>query len=573
MIALVVASAILPLLPFVRTMEAALVDARFRIRGPIEPDAKVAVIAIDDATEQGPWRDIPKAAWPGELAKLVTFAHRSGARVIGVDLVVSVDMDEYLSSKGVESLPVEELALAIAETDGKTFLATFRPGDVIEFLATAEGVSERLASVRAISRIDGAVRAVPREDSTFSPPLPSLAWAMVGGGRDDKPVEINFTDSFPKTVSASDVLAGRADEEHFENAYVLIGETFTGSEDVVTTPFDARAPGLSVHADAIQTLLSGRELRYLPEAIAQGIAVLTAGLFGWLGFRWGVGRYAILAALALAAWLLAAQIIFSQADTVIPLAPVLLVAGLIAPLFVYGLRALEEYREKLWIRSQWGQMIPESFVQRMEANRTNELGAWGQYEASLLFFDIAGFSDLAGRISSEELVRKLNELLSHVIAEIENRGGVVLNFLGDGLAAMWELRLESDPVECREACLEAAFAVLEKVSLLNKEVTADTEPWRIRMGLAYGEVALALIGSDHRKQMTVYGSAVNLASRCEQHGKDIKSSLVATAEFGDLPLSRTKGLRKCSFKPKGWKEPVVVYHLPADPEPEESPSQ
>lgn len=58
--------------------------------------------------------------------------------------------------------------------------------------------------------------------------------------------------------------------------------------------------------------------------------------------------------------------------------------------------------------------------------------------------------------------------------------------------------------------------------------------------------------------MTVYGSAVNLASRLEQAGKELGSSLVASQHFAGSP-----GLRSATIEVKGWDEPISVYFMPS----------
>ncbi len=86
---------------------------------------------------------------------------------------------------------------------------------------------------------------------------------------------------------------------------------------------------------------------------------------------------------------------------------------------------------------------------------------------------------------------------------------------------------------------------------------------QVRIGLGFGQVTLALIGSEHRKQMTLYGEAVNLAARLEAAGKDpaIQSPLVVSDDYAeaiqvlDLPFEAVR------YLPKGWSEPQRVWCL------------
>ena len=162
---------------------------------------------------------------------------------------------------------------------------------------------------------------------------------------------------------------------------------------------------------------------------------------------------------------------------------------------------------------------------------------------------MADFSQLSNTLAPEALLAGLNAVLEEAIADIQIQGGTVLNFMGDGLCAMFVQKSGDLPTTELDAALASALQILQRAK------------WKVRLGLSYGEVTLALVGSATRKQMTVYGPAVNMASRLEQAGKELKSTLVLSAEYESTPLAKTLPLVAHRYCPKGWSDPLRILYL------------
>ena len=85
--------------------------------------------------------------------------------------------------------------------------------------------------------------------------------------------------------------------------------------------------------------------------------------------------------------------------------------------------------------------------------------------------------------------------------------------------------------------------------------------WKVRVGIAWGEATVAVAGSSKRKQVSVYGSAVNLASRLEQSGKDLRTRIcVESAAFAEFAPDFDTG----EVLVKGWDKPVAVRFRKGD---------
>ncbi len=549
---------LLPWVPFLQEGEARSIDARFQLRGPLPVKNKVVVVAIDDATETA-WREIPKAMWGGPLAELVQALNQAGVKKIGLDFVVSVDPDNYLSSKGIDEQPNAKLDEEIIESGERVLLGTGRAGDVVAPLDRPE----RLASVNRTSIVPGVVRRVPRVDESFVPPLAGLAAALVDEPEaHTRPIEINYSGLPPQTYSARDVLEGRIEPGLLRGAVVLVGETYAGTSDLHPTPFGTSVPGVWIHAEAARTLLDGNELRVWPTWAASLVSFLSALFGAVLASRFWITRFLVIGGGAALIWSGFAYWSFANQNAVIPWFVPVLTGAFFAPSAVYAARAWEEYRERLWVRSRWGQLVGESTLNRLEANRKEGRGAWETFECAVLFLDVANFSSMTRQSGAAETIRVLNAVFAEVIGCVEASGGEVLNFMGDGLAAKWEFATY-DRDELHDRVLNAAFQILDRVEALNRGRALGEKALGVRIGLSSGETTLALIGSEGRQQMTLYGEAVNLAARLEAAGKepDVQSCLVVSEPYLGAANRSGKTFRSGSLTLKGWDAPTQFYFL------------
>jgi len=423
----------------------------------------------------------------------------------------------------------------------------------------------RLVSVNRSTAESGVVRLVPRFDPSFPTPLIGIAAALAGevGGRAD-PIEINYSGRPPTIVSVRDLLDGRFDPALLRGAHVIVGETYAGSADLHQTPFADQVSGVVIHSEAARTLLDGNELRIMPPWVVSILTAIVTLLFGFAATKLWVGRFYLLAVAFILVWATACYLAFVRIHAVWPLVSVSLMVLALVPGTVYAVRALEEHRKRLKARAQWGQMIGESSLLRLEANREAGLGAWGDFDCCLLSLDIADFTSLSKQYGKAraELVSDLNKLFPVVVDVIERSGGEVLNFMGDGLAAKWEIE-GSDAVPNRAKVLAAAMEVLRAVDGLDATRAFGAARWDVRIGLASGEATLALVGSESRKQMTLYGDAVNLAARLEAAGKDeaIRSRLVVSDDYASAIRDVGASFDTVGFQPKGWDRPLKVWRL------------
>lgn len=544
----------LPFIPATQSLENKTIDARFQIRGPLKSKSKVVVVAIDDKTNEA-WEAIPKAFWAGNLAKISAEARRQGAIRVGVDIVVSVDPDQFLLERGIDETPNMDLYGEVVDSNGSVFLGT-REGDDLAPPLDLLGPSSLLSpNVNQLDR--SIIRHLPRWDTSFDPPIMSIANGLAGKDQNKRElIQINFSGSKPVIVSAQDLIDGNVHRGIFENAIVLIGETYKASQDRYDTPFSEDESGVLIHAEAIETILNNRELHGLPLIVTAVICGMLGLISGFIAHRFSIGKFVSFACVISIVWCIVAHFAFVGSNFVLPVVGPVMTFALLAPLCVFPMKAIEEKHERLWARSQWGQMVSDEFVAVLEANRSAGLGSMEAITSALFFLDVAGFSEKSNRMTSQQVVEGLNWLFDPIISQIGAHGGTVLNFIGDGVVAMFHKSDENGTFQQRAVL--ASIAILAATDQLKKE---GEEIWDVRIGMAVGEVSLALVGSKERKQMTVYGAAVNMAARLEQAGKTLGTRLAVSVDFKDHLGEYSNRFVKSRIQPKGWDEEVEVLSL------------
>jgi len=176
----------------------------------------------------------------------------------------------------------------------------------------------------------------------------------------------------------------------------------------------------------------------------------------------------------------------------------------------------------------------------------------------VMFLDIEGFTTYSESRKPEEVVTYLNSLFAFTIDSVNRHHGIVNKFLGDGFMAVFGAPI-SDPSDCRNA-VAAAREMVETVKRMS--ASGEIVPTRIRIGLHAGEAVTGNVGSTARKEYTIIGDVVNLASRLEQLNKQFGSQIlvsetVAERLNGPLDGATPHG----AIQVKGREQPVQVYEI------------
>jgi adenylate cyclase len=240
---------------------------------------------------------------------------------------------------------------------------------------------------------------------------------------------------------------------------------------------------------------------------------------------------------------------------------ILLVAG-IAGGFVAGrlrksfMRAIESVAERAHVLQVFGQHVSPEVVERLvaeEANAKSELR-----DVCVMFFDIRDFTAFAEKRSAEEVVEYLNKIFDAAVDEIVKHRGIVNKFLGDGFMAVF-----GAPTSEGNTCAAAVDAGLEVLARIDALVAAGRiPPTRVGLGLHAGQAIVGNIGSTRRKEYTVIGDVVNVASRVEALNKELGSRMLVTEQVWIAAGKQdTKPLAREPLRVRGREASVKIFQL------------
>lgn len=355
--------------------------------------------------------------------------------------------------------------------------------------------------------------------------------------------------SFPY-VSASDVLAGAVPSGRMEGAIVLVGTTAPGLFDLRSTPVQSVYPGVEIHANIIDAILTKRFL--VQPAWAQGanfVIMVVAGLALALVLPFLSPLWQILWTLAVIAVLVFGNLIFWRQGLVLSLAMPLILTALLAMCnLAYGF--LVEARSRRELKGMFGQYVPPQIVQEMSENPQKYSFEGETRELSVLFADIRGFTTLSETLTAGELKKLLNRYFTPMTRIIFETRGTIDKYVGDMIMAFWGAPVRDE--HHAEQAIEAALRMLKETERMQRDFSEEGLP-RIAIGIGIntGLMNVGDMGSEFRRAYTVLGDAVNLGSRLEGTTKYYRVGLVvgettrgAASDafvFRELDLVRVKG--------------------------------
>jgi len=228
-------------------------------------------------------------------------------------------------------------------------------------------------------------------------------------------------------------------------------------------------------------------------------------------------------------------------------AAVILAAGLIAAFVAHQLR--RRFDDAMRVVAVFGQHVSPAVADRV-------LGGAGDAErrrVCVMFLDVRGFTAYASGRPPEEVMAYLNSLFGEMIELVERHGGIINKFLGDGFMAVFGAPMADERAVAH--AVDCALAIARTVA------TRD-DATRIGIGLHAGDAMTGTVGSPLRKEYTVIGDVVNLASRIEGLTKQAGACVLASeAVWRELETPPANAEALAAMPVKGVAEPVAVYKL------------
>lgn len=380
-----------------------------------------------------------------------------------------------------------------------------------------------------------------------------------------------------KFISVSEILSGNRLKD-LKGAAVLVGITAEGLRDKTTTPLDQNVPGIEVHRQVLENILTGSFLERSKTTIAFEIlsALIIMLVIGigcvWLGPIASATTGIVIGCVAVVFCWLA----FAHFGVLIsPVSSILSSIGTWIIFNIFG--RIAENNKRRYITEAFGRYVSPDYVNDI-TNSPEQLALGGRSkDLTFLFCDIRGFTQIseAFRDKPELLLSLLNDILEPLTEIILRNKGTVDKYLGDGIMAFWNAPLES---KCHaELALKTAFDMLLCVQKKRNELSgsdeyqiADLSKLSIGIGVNTGIATVGNIGSKHRFDYSVIGDAVNLTARLEGQCKNYKVDNVISeytlhalklAGLGDIIDPDIKFLPLDCVKVVGKNISVRIYTL------------
>jgi adenylate cyclase len=307
---------------------------------------------------------------------------------------------------------------------------------------------------------------------------------------------------------------------------------------------------MEIQANMVQTLLARWPVEPAPWAwdlaLLMGSCVAVSLLALWLRPVWvalvALGLVGVLAAGSYAAYARAGV----RLDAVPPL------VGMLA--YLQGTRVLARRR----LRAAFGQFVEPAVVRRI-ARQGADLGG-DLRTVSVLMSDVRGFTTLSEKLAPDIISAMMNEYFTEMVEGISAQGGIVNDFIGDGILAVFGAPAD-DPEHAWHA-VGAALAMQDALRRLNARWAREAKgPLAMGVAVHTGEVFAGNVGSPRRKKYTVMGDTVNTVARMEGLNRDLSTEILISGATLAVVKGRVEVRDRGAVPVKGRARPVDVFEL------------
>jgi adenylate cyclase len=334
--------------------------------------------------------------------------------------------------------------------------------------------------------------------------------------------------------SVMDALSGQIPPDKLRDKIILVGINTPSVSDERVTPIRRDHRGVRIQALTINQLLrkalygeqpirfwsdwledawillwclAGGAIGYLARSVWKFVPGIVLSLLGLVGFTW--------AAFSAGWWIPIAA----------PAIGLVCATGLVVSYVSSQERLMRTILMKLYSRH-----VSKEIAESIWANRESFLAGRRplaqKLTVTVLFTDLKGFSTLAETMEAARLYGWLNGYLGAMAQVIQDHGGVLKQFTGDGILALFGVPV---PHTTRIQQAGDAAAAVKCALAMGRRLVELSHEWRraglpavsMRAGIYTGEVAAGSIGSDDRFEYAVVGDVVNTAARLESYDKSL----------------------------------------------------
>ncbi|MCL5773125.1 MAG: adenylate/guanylate cyclase domain-containing protein [Firmicutes bacterium] len=534
-------------------------DSRLNTRGAFQPSDKIVVVTIDENSIEalGRW------PWSRKIhAEMIRTLKNAGARVIAFDVGFpdrSIKKDD------------EELAGA-AKSAGNVVVVYYgsydNAGNFVpeppypELQQSVAGAGVALIPIdmdRTVRRIELFKKFGEKKVEAFSLAVLSIYEPLIR-----LPFDLERQDSIPVNFCGRDfvrlpyeeVLKGKFPEGAFRDKIALI-YSIADPLDRKITPLKKNGksreiPGGEVHANAINTMLTGKYIHRLSDRKNWIIGFILCMISTFSLMRLTQWRGIFLNCVIWVVYILAVYFVFIKTNLWIDLVVPLTMA-------VTSTVVISLY-ESMRIKHIFSWFVPRQLLEKMlVSSKSLELGG-KNVEATVLFTDVRGYTTIAEKESPEKVMQFLNKLHGLIGNVIIKYRGTVCDYQGD--AQMVVFGAPEPLKEHAYMAVRAALEMQQQVEKLSGEVQASGgQPLDIGVGICSGTVAFGLIGEATHKQYAAIGDVTNTAARLQALSRQLSSPVIISESTKKLVEDRISVEPLDPVILKGRTEPTQIYRI------------
>jgi adenylate cyclase len=558
------------------SLESKLLDYRYNFRSDKKVDPNIAIIAIDDSSVEmlGRW------PWPRKLhALLLKNLSQYPPKSIGFDILFTEPDKETLENDKALAYFSNLLGNVIyAGYVDETNNVLVRP------IPELEQVSH-VGMINALPDKDGIIRKIQLVLKTKDGLYPSFTLQMLCVylklNFKDLKIELGRQISIPdfcdipiddngcmwinyegdqhafKEMAFQQVLSWKGDSDNikkFAGRLVFVGITATGIGDHGNIPVATNVPLITVHANAINTILNKRfiyKISFLQGMYVLAACVILSILINILLRPIRAGAVTLIFVLL---YIVTSVFLFQRNIWLDVLVPGL---GFVLPfLFITVYRYGWEEKEKRWIKKAFAHYLSKDVIDLL-STQPHKLKLGGELKTATVFYaDLRNFSTFCEGKSPHEVVSLLNRCFDWITEIILKNGGMLDKYIGDAIMAIFGAPAEMSVKEQAERAVSSAIEIIEKWDTVSSDMKCSVG---IGIGINTGAMLIGNMGSRFIFNYTAIGDEVNVASRVQDLTKKYNAKVIITDSVYRLIKDKFHAEPLGEVQVKGRKEPVVIY--------------
>ncbi len=581
-------------------------DLHIKWRGTQKISDKIVLVLMDE--KSGAELNRHKGTWSRrQIGTAIRNLSNAGAEVIGLDMVLSSpDLDpeaDLFLAKAMKDSNNVVLSRVSASHAGEILpLPIFEEemiGDgFIDVPLDEDEILRKIRFLNAKPLPDGNLQLSPAfslelarsfYNIDFSLDFSEKDYFQIGSQNDRKlklpypELIINYKGNYTlfSLIPYADVVMNRFSDDKVRGKIILLGSSLAAQKDFFSTPFTrfqsppksykekfgsvvdevlgVKDPGVSCHAFALETILSGQFIKKMSENKVLLFTVLT-GLAGLVFYIPAIGfaGEAVLFCAGIASVIFFSHLIFLQRLLWIDISPFI---GIIILQFVAGIMVQKHFDKKktAFVTGLFGHYVSPGVVDNLIKGDIEATLKGHAQEVSILFSDLRGFTTLSEELGAEDTSRLLNIYFDAMIPVVFKHGGTLDKLMGDAIMAFF-----GAPVYFPNHSIKAAEASLDMLIALKNLKLSDVrgmDKLNLGIGLNTGTVTIGNLGSNEFMDYTIIGDAVNLASRLEGLNKIYGTNIIAgefiVKGFGNKFLVRELDI----VRVKGKENSVTIFEV------------